>query len=436
MDMLLRREAGSSSDVAVLACSCLTRLGQWGNQLFQYAFLRVIADANGHRIACPRWLGDAVFGLNHDELMGGLEMLPLVADRVVLSHPGWRRWAATREPLRTMIAHQGDGQAQLSGRKLRADFPQVSGESLNEPRECAASTGSCDLWGWFQFHTSVWSVHRQLWGELYSIRPELRDALFDLLRRLVGCAPSAAPLLVIHLRCGGSNSRRASGSTETVDATKAAGASDVPHAPSWMHDDWQDRDTFWPTPSEWYLRWLESCAGAEWWPSSAARGEEDAVPRVLICSDDDAAAQSLHTAAERRLAGCPCRFVAWDDVDGSEEMAAVRRAWAAAVGADESAMAQLGLVRDWWTMTQADRLATSNSTFSFTAAMLSKWCRNDETTSAEQQSAGPAGTPQRFWRPVPASLAMEPFDPWDASPLLRCTDESRDLLYRDRGAYE
>ena len=53
-------------------------------------------------------------------------------------------------------------------------------------------------------------------------------------------------------------------------------------------------------------------------------------------------------------------------------------------------------------MTQADLLATSNSTFSVSAAMLSK--------SSEGES--------RFWRPVPSEGALVAFDPWDCQPLL------------------
>ena len=57
-------------------------------------------------------------------------------------------------------------------------------------------------------------------------------------------------------------------------------------------------------------------------------------------------------------------------------------------------------------MTRADRLAISNSTFSFTAAMFS--------------NAGSESQPV-FYRPVPESRALVPFEPWDSKPLLTCS---------------
>ena len=72
-------------------------------------------------------------------------------------------------------------------------------------------------------------------------------------------------------------------------------------------------------------------------------------------------------------------------------------------------------------MTKADVLAVSNSTFSFTAAML-----NAQTSAATE----------RFVRPVPEARGLRPFDPWDSSPLLRVESGAAcDELYAGRGAY-
>jgi hypothetical protein len=40
-------------------------LGRFGNQLFQYAFLRICAQNRGARIECSPWIGQTLFG--HDD---------------------------------------------------------------------------------------------------------------------------------------------------------------------------------------------------------------------------------------------------------------------------------------------------------------------------------------------------------------------------------
>jgi hypothetical protein len=38
------------------------QLGRFGNQLFQYAFLRLCAEKSGARVECPAWVGQTLFG--------------------------------------------------------------------------------------------------------------------------------------------------------------------------------------------------------------------------------------------------------------------------------------------------------------------------------------------------------------------------------------
>ena len=42
--------------------SSLGKLGRFGNQLFQYAFLRICAEKSGARVECPPWIGQTLFG--------------------------------------------------------------------------------------------------------------------------------------------------------------------------------------------------------------------------------------------------------------------------------------------------------------------------------------------------------------------------------------
>ena len=63
--------------------------------------------------------------------------LPIVADRVVLSHPGFRAWMATREPYISLAAAHGGGGA-LSGRQLRRLFPQAAAADVAAAPSAAA----------------------------------------------------------------------------------------------------------------------------------------------------------------------------------------------------------------------------------------------------------------------------------------------------------
>ena len=72
-------------------------------------------------------------------------------------------------------------------------------------------------------------------------------------------------------------------------------------------------------------------------------------------------------------------------------------------------------------MRRADVLAMNQSTFSFSAALLSRTDANpDATPTRAEADATPALAPavRRFWRPEPAAGALVPCDPWDAPVLL------------------
>ena len=371
--------------------------------------------------------------------------LPLVADRVVLSHVGWRRYAATREPAVSLI--RAAGGLPLSGVQLRRHFPQVCGEALQNLSECAASCGNCELWGWFQFHSAVWAPHEERWRSLFTPVPPLATALYAALRRLT----CSRELYVVHLRVGkgrregggdGSagegcldyerveckdNELNSSGSTINVDehggscnseGSSGEGGNGKAHARlnEVRIDEWEDRNTFWPTPSTWYMRWLSELAAAEGW----ATRTEPSRPAVLVCSDVEASAEVVRQQVHAELGG-GCVVVQWGQIDASDEWRELQRVWARLDTVQPSA---LSMFVDWWSMTIADGLAISNSTFSFTAAMLNKNARREERSVSH------------FVRPVPDMGCLCGFEPWNSSPLLRCGDEVSAKLYSvGRGAY-
>ena len=81
--------------------------------------------------------------------------------------------------------------------------------------------------------------------------------------------------------------------------------------------------------------------------------------------------------------------------------------WTAAHAACGDALTDgaLEMLCDWAALRAADVVAVSNSTFSFSAALL-----------ADAPRAAPDVA--RSWRPHPAQRRLVPFEPWDASPTL------------------
>jgi hypothetical protein len=50
----------------MIAFTKLGTMGRFGNQLFQYAFLRLTAERLGVKFYCPRWIGDEIFLLEDE----------------------------------------------------------------------------------------------------------------------------------------------------------------------------------------------------------------------------------------------------------------------------------------------------------------------------------------------------------------------------------
>jgi hypothetical protein len=166
-------ESSTAEDKAMLYAACLGELGQFGNQLFQYAFAIAYSSTWGLRLRTPTWIGSFVFEgeYTRGRPLPADEDRVLLADRVVLSHAGWRQWAEGREPLASLRARENAG-APLSGRKLRQWCPQVNAGSIapsaaekccaggEHVEACLARGGTLELWGFFQFDTFHFAAHR------------------------------------------------------------------------------------------------------------------------------------------------------------------------------------------------------------------------------------------------------------------------------------
>lgn len=448
---------------ATLYAACLGELGQLGNQLFQYAFALAYTSTWKLRLCTPVWVGSFIFeGADPHTRGPSLPMAEsriILADRVVLSHAGWKRWAERREPLASIV--RDNAGASLSGRKLRQECPQVNAASIASQQNeractgcghveaCVARGGCLELWGFFQFHTRQLAPHRPLL--VRALRPigavrQLVEAVLGELRTETAAAHGVetreVTLVCVHVRCkddvlplcGGDGSGSGGTSAYRPCEHNHAGAdvkwrrpqgpaavpADGPHAPSRaassvgegdapadasvdLPSEWRDEGVFWAAPVQWHVEWLRRL-----WPTLRA-------PTLLLCTDH----------AERALNSGLCEFAPTLLPSRLREQASLWEAAHVACG-HELTDGALEMVADWEAMRRADVLAINQSTFSFTAAMAAA------TAEGGEVAVEPAREPTRprWWRPDPMAGALVSFEPWDSPVLLNACESGTEFRKR------
>ena len=253
--------------------STLGANGRFGNQLLQYAFLRMYAKEHGLVVEAPDWIGRDLFDFD-DPLPQG--PLPVVSER----------------------------DADLPG-SLNREVPQVFANS--------------DLWGFCCYHTARLRRYQGLFRSLFKPGRRVASVVASALESLRGRGNT---IVAVHLR----------------RADFGYGA-------------------YWIAPGAWYAAWLDGI-----WPS-----------------------------LDR-----PVLYVATDDVAAAAELARFRPVTATDLAA---AIPGAEFFVDFEVLAEADAIATSNSTFSFVAAMLNERAR-------------------AFVRPDRDRLSLVVFDPWNAPVLI------------------
>ncbi|QSA95909.1 alpha-1,2-fucosyltransferase [Methylococcus sp. EFPC2] len=262
----------------LISMSTLGRNGRFGNQVFQYAFLRIYAEKYGLNLQTPDWIGQVLFGHSEPE--------PAVAHKQV--------------------------------KEAEHDFLG----SLREPM--ADAPHDIDLWGYFLFHTSHYRPYKSLFTSLFRPVPDIKTELENSLGKL---RREYGTLIGMHLRRG----------------------------------DFGYGNYFIP-PNKWYKKWL-----SELW-------ERELNPVLFIASDE------------------PVKVI--------RDFRKYNPVTAEDIGAH---MERAEFYPDFFILSQCDALAISNSTFSFSAAMLN-------------------GSGRLFARPNCIEKRLTSFDPWNSDPLLECSN--------------
>ncbi len=153
----------TNSSESILTMSCIGKswMGRFGNQIFQYAFLRICAKNSGAKIETAPWIGQTLFG--HQDPPISKRLPPGIEDN---------------PQEQTMFDVVPEFQPYLEKLAEAKSIP-VGAEAL--------STGitNVDLWGFFQFHTRFFRPYRDYFCSLFEPIPPLKSALensVDLLR--------------------------------------------------------------------------------------------------------------------------------------------------------------------------------------------------------------------------------------------------------------
>lgn len=159
----------------VLTMSSIGKLGRFGNQLFQYAFLRICAEQSGAKVECPAWIGQTLFG--HDDAkisrrlpaaIEGLDVEKNLFDIVPEFIP--------------FLEKQAD-----------AKSSRIGSEALE------TGLANVDIWGFFQFHTRYFKPHQEYFRSLFQPVNDLQSALEDGLNVL---RSQGKTIVGIHIRRG------------------------------------------------------------------------------------------------------------------------------------------------------------------------------------------------------------------------------------------
>ena len=150
----------STCDRPVLAMSSIGKVGRFGNQLLQYACLRILAKRSDARVECPEWVGQRLFG--HRD--------PVVTSRLPPAIEKWDKGQSLFDRVPELIAYI---EKLSGGRSFRVGSEILGPGVIN-----------ADLWGHFQWHTKLLKPDQGFFRSLFEPVSDIRRELDEGVRRL------------------------------------------------------------------------------------------------------------------------------------------------------------------------------------------------------------------------------------------------------------
>lgn len=268
----------------VVYMSSLGTNGRFGNQIFQYFFMRIFAKNYGHLLCTPRWIGQNIFQISDPN---SLRTFPLLIENGILN--------------------VDENSLFINPEKF---FKEKKNFSLN-----------VDLWGYFQIKTSFYAQYKNVFKETFAFRKEVEKILLNHLG-FIKSESENKDIIAIHLRRGDYGYSK-----------------------------------YYRAPSSWYRTWINQ------------KRYEPSKNIIYICSEEP-------EIFEERFSGF--KVLHAKKIPNLDK--------------------NLYWLFDFFVLTMANKVAISNSTFSFLASML-----NDKSDS--------------FVRPSFKKRALLQYDPWDSEVL-------------------
>ena len=147
----------------IVQMSTLGTNGRFGNQIFQYFFLKLVETKLGYEILTPPWLGNEFFNLPHAKKI--LESL---------NYTQFKNFSSAN------------------------DLPSLDLKRIQEVIK-SAHLNTVDIVGYFQYHTQHLLEYQELFNQTFEIAPSLIDLVKIALKPL---KEEAQPLISIHFRAG------------------------------------------------------------------------------------------------------------------------------------------------------------------------------------------------------------------------------------------
>ncbi|WP_293077596.1 alpha-1,2-fucosyltransferase [Moorena sp. SIO3H5] len=159
----------------VLTMSSLGKFGRFGNQIFQYAFLKVCAKNSGAKVECPDWIGQTIFGHNDAPIS---KRLPPAIEYEDLAKSLFN----VVPEFIPYLEKSADAKSYLFG---------------SEVLEIGLS--NLDIWGVFHFHTRCLKPYQQYFRSLFQ---PVSDLKFTLEEGLNNLRSKGKTIVGIHIRRG------------------------------------------------------------------------------------------------------------------------------------------------------------------------------------------------------------------------------------------
>jgi hypothetical protein len=168
-------DSDTTASEPVLTMSSLGKLGRFGNQLFQYAFLRICAKKSGARVECPPWIGQTLFGHNDAPIS---RRLPPAIER---NNFGTTLFDVVPEFIPYLEKLADAKSDRIDSKALESNLANV------------------DLWGFFQLPTRLLKPHKEYFQSLFQPVQELQFSLEKGLNKL---SFKGKTVVGIHIRRG------------------------------------------------------------------------------------------------------------------------------------------------------------------------------------------------------------------------------------------